>query len=320
MPTPTAPIHHSVLERFAKLKSQGRLAHAYLFTGPSGIGKGETALAVAKLINCQDPSGFRPGCTCASCHKIDAGNHPDIYSIIRDEKEKTVITAEQMRDLIGRLGLRAMEAKIKVAIIQEADELSADGANIFLKTLEEPSRDTLLILTTSVPERLLATVTSRCHQVFFFPMGNAELARWVQNEYHTGSLEAGILAQLAQGSPGRVRERGVDLLAMKNEMIDRFILARADAGVIKQYCEDKESARTLLEVVLSFFRDVLFVKRGLGMEFLVHADRVAEVKKFAGQYSEDDLGQIIGQALTAIRGIRENMNIKVAVTLLKEMI
>jgi DNA polymerase-3 subunit delta' len=320
MPTQTSPVPNVILERFAKLKSQGRLAHAYLFVGPNGIGKSETALAVAKLMNCLDPSGFRPGCNCVSCHKIGAGNHPDIHIVVRDEEEKTVITAEQMRDLINRLELRAMEGTVKVAIIKEADELSVDGANIFLKTLEEPNRDTLLILTTAAPERLLPTVTSRCHQVFFFPMGNMELARWVQNEYHTGSLEAGILAHLSQGSPGRARELGLDLVKVKNDMVDRFILARADNAVIKEYCADKESSRAFLEVVLSFFRDVLFVKRGLGVEFLVHADRVAELKKLANNYSEDDLGQIIGQTLTAIRGIRENMNVKVAVTLLKEMI
>ncbi|MBF0485305.1 MAG: DNA polymerase III subunit [Candidatus Omnitrophica bacterium] len=320
------PVHTAILERFYRLKSSKRLAHAYLFIGPKGIGKSETALAVARLLNCEKETPVGEACDCPSCRKIDCGNHPDMYRIKRPE-DKSTIPVELFRDVIERLQLRPIEARVRVCLVEDVDEVRAEAGNVFLKTLEEPRADTLLILTTSVPEAVLKTVVSRCHQVFFFPLSDRELADWLQIEYHESSSEAGeaakavILAKLSRGSPGRAKDLGLEFLQEKNEIIDCFILSpRLEDAFLKSYTSDKETARKFLEVLLTFFRDVALVKRGLGEAALIHADRAGDLKKLASRYTEADLAGIVAEIVSAMRGIKENMNVKVAVTLLKEMI
>ena len=109
-------LDHSILQRFAFLKKKERLAHAYLFIGPSDIGKGETALAIAKLVNCEAPEGEMFCDTCPSCIKINSGNHPDVYMIDNGYGES--IKIEMIREILSRNKLRSFMAARKVFIIK----------------------------------------------------------------------------------------------------------------------------------------------------------------------------------------------------------
>ncbi|NTV29296.1 MAG: DNA polymerase III subunit [Candidatus Omnitrophica bacterium] len=311
-------IHNNILERFARLNTSGRLAHAYLFVGPAGIGKRDTARAVAKLVNCLAPGGFRPGCDCASCRKTEAGNHPDVY-VVHREADRQELRAELIRDLMERFNLRVWEGRMRVGIILNAEDMNTVAQSVFLKTLEEPAPKTLLILTASQSGLLLPTIVSRCQPVYFFQLGYAELAEWIKNEYHVEPVEAAALARFGQGSPGRVRELGPGFLGTRNGIIDEFIMARDGESAVKAYCADRDSARIFLEVILTFFRDVTLIRRGLGAEYLIHADRIEAARTLAARYSDEDLDRIVEQAVSAIRGAGEYMNVKVAVMLLKEL-
>ena len=313
------PVHPEILERFTALQSRGKLAHAYLFTGSRGIGKTATAFAIARLVNCENGSADVLTCDCPSCLKIVSGNHPDVV-VIRREKEETVITAEQIRGLISRFELRPLLARVKVAILENADEMSLPAANIFLKTLEEPPAATLLILTTTVPARILKTIFSRCHEVRFFVRGNSALAEHLKNEYDVDSVEADILAKFAQGSPERALELGREFLKRKNAFLDEFVLGRADEALFKKLSADKELARESLGVLLAFYRDILALKSGVGEDMLFNRDRLSDLRRFADKYNVDDVRRIIGQAVKAIGALNENFNVKIALTLLKEII
>lgn len=314
-----ALIHQKILDRFFRLNANGRLAHAYLFTGTKGIGKGETAREIAKLVNCVEPGGFRTGCVCASCRKIEAGNHPDVF-VVRRQEDKQELGIEQVRDLMERFTLRVWEGRMRVGIILNAEEMNNFSQSVFLKTLEEPAPRTLILLTTSQSGLLKPTIVSRCQPVYFFPPGKAVLAEWIKNEYHVGFDEAEILARLGEGSPGHAREMGPGFLQKKNGMIDSFVFSRDGEPAIKAYCADRESARIFLEVLLTFFRDVALARRGVGTQDLVHSDRAEEIRALAARYTEEDVDNILAQTLAAIRGVGEYMNVKVAVMLLKEMI
>ncbi|MBF0122449.1 MAG: DNA polymerase III subunit delta' [Candidatus Omnitrophica bacterium] len=310
-------IHSDILERFVTLIKNGRLAHAYFFTGPQGIGKVSTALALAKLVNCED-MGARE-CHCPSCLKIDNGNHADVV-VIEHEEDKTVISADQIRALIGRLELKSLEGKYKVVILKDADELSPEAANIFLKTLEEPSSDTLLILTSAAPGRFLRTITSRCHEVRFFPLSNDSLATRLRNEYDISSVDADILAKFAAGSPGKAAEIQTSLMEEKNVILNEFVFAPANEAILKKYASDKDLARELCGVLLTFFRDVWLWKSGVGEEALFNRDRLVDVRRLASKYDLSDIEHIVDQVVMARRAADENFNVKIALTVLKEMI
>ena len=193
-------IHETVLRRFADLLRGGRLAHAYLLIGPEGVGKFETALAVAKLVNFE--AGAREaGCgQCAACRKIAALYHPDLH-ILKCARGET-IKIDDIRSLIAHAQLKPFEAKRKIFILCNTENLTIEGGNALLKTLEEPWADSLLLLTTSVPEKNLATVRSRCQAIHFFSYSSDKLADYLANDYHVEEGTARFLAAFAQGSWG----------------------------------------------------------------------------------------------------------------------
>ena len=148
---------------------RGRLAHGYLFTGHE-LGELEAlARTLAKTLSCLQP--LRKGqaaidcCdACLNCQKIEHGNHADVRWV-RPESKSRVIVIEQMRDLMQAINLKPTEAKYKVAGIVAADRMNEKAANAFLKTLEEPPANSILILLTTEPQRMLETILSRCLRV-----------------------------------------------------------------------------------------------------------------------------------------------------------
>lgn len=151
---------------------RGRLAHAYLFTGHE-LGELEAiAQTLAKTLNCQQPvrgqNGVAIDCCgqCVNCRKIANGNHADVHWVRPESKSRTV-SVDQMRQLMHEINLKPTEAEYKVAVIVAADRLNTQGANAFLKTLEEPPPKSILILLTTEPQRLLETIISRCLRLNF---------------------------------------------------------------------------------------------------------------------------------------------------------
>jgi DNA polymerase-3 subunit delta' len=146
---------------------RGRVAHAYLFVGHVLQELETLARTLAKTLNCQNPvkaaSGRAIDCcdACMSCRKIEHGNHADVHWA-RPESKTRVITVEQMTQLMRQIQLRPTEAAYKLGIIIAADRLRTEAANAFLKTLEEPPPQCVLILVTTEPQRVLETIRSRC--------------------------------------------------------------------------------------------------------------------------------------------------------------
>ena len=154
-----------ILERFKRLHSANRLAHAYLFSGPRQTDKAAMAIAVAQMVNCQE-SANAPCLVCASCQKIASRNHPDVHWIGPQDQE--AIKIDEIRQMLGRVALRPFEARKKVFILSNVERMTTEAANALLKTLEEPAPNTLMILCTSNVDICLDTVKSRCHAVRFF--------------------------------------------------------------------------------------------------------------------------------------------------------
>lgn len=160
---------------------RGRLAHAYLFTGHELSEIEAIARTLAKTLNCLQPirsqNGVAIDCCdhCVNCQKITNGNHADVHWVRPESRSRTVSIA-QMRDLMHDIHLKPTEAEYKVATIVAADRLNVQGANAFLKTLEEPPPRSVLILLTTEPQRLLETIISRCLRLNFSGDGPRPLA------------------------------------------------------------------------------------------------------------------------------------------------
>ena len=156
-----------------KAMQQQRLAQSYLFYGPEGVGKFHTARQLALAIQCDQ--GFSIGCgICPACRKILSGNHPD-RQVIEPEGSSNTIRVEQIRDLRRLMSLRPNEGRRRIVVFDAADRMNEIAANALLKTLEEPPEESLLILVTSRPSALLATISSRCYPLRFSKLTNVIL-------------------------------------------------------------------------------------------------------------------------------------------------
>jgi DNA polymerase III delta' subunit len=294
--TPPLPlINHDVLVRLAARHAAGRLAHAYLFTGPAGSGTFETALALAQAVNCREPGARAGECSCPSCRRIRDGNHPDIFIIEKPEDKTEIVigqitpkTGEAYRSLLPWLSVRALEAEVRVVIIREADRLSRSAANAFLKTLEEPCAGTLFILTSAAAGNIPPTVVSRCQEVRFL-------------------------------TPGRTPAFGNIAQDQVNAIIDEFIAGPGSEALLKKWSADKAQAAVLLNVVLVFYRDVLCVQNGVGAQALYSGGRVAAVQAAAARMTANDAHAVIRQAVRSLEAVGANFNVKAALTLLKEI-
>jgi len=170
------------IELLQRSLERGRLGHAYLFTGHQ-LGELENvARSLAKTLNCERPvratSDKSIDCCdeCLSCRKIDNATHADIHWA-RPESKTRVIVVDQMRELMREIQLKPTEAKFKVAIIVAADRLKTEAANAFLKTLEEPPSNSVMILISTEPQRILETILSRCLRLNFGSEGTRPISQ-----------------------------------------------------------------------------------------------------------------------------------------------
>jgi DNA polymerase III subunit delta' len=183
------PEQQDVVMLLQRSLERGRLGHAYLFVGSSLSELEGVARTLAKTLNCEKPpmrsgNGLALDCCdqCATCKKIDADNHADLLWV-RPESKSRIIKTEQIRDLMHTVHLKPTSALWKVAIIEAADRLNAQSGNAFLKTLEEPPSNSILILLTTDASRLLETILSRCLRLNFSGEGghyrDPEFVEWL---------------------------------------------------------------------------------------------------------------------------------------------
>ena len=192
------------LERLQQARQAQRLGHAWLIAGPAGVGKLNLALVAARqlLRDAAPPGRLAPEEALAALDaRYAPADHDADLHWIHPEEEKNTISVEQIRDLIDAISLTAHHGVAKVVIIEPADAMTSAAANALLKTLEEPSGDAYLFLLSSQPDRLPATIRSRCQRLEIRRPAPAAVAHWL------GVTDASLVAdawQMAGGAPLRV--------------------------------------------------------------------------------------------------------------------
>ena len=225
------PWQYEEYDRIRHQEASGKLSHALLVSGQAFLGKSHFAHAIVSAMLCEreesmsnDSALGRSACgECAGCHLLAAGTHPDFRSL-RPEDSK-LIKIEQIRDVIAWVSQTAQRSGKKVVIVNPADQMNHQSANALLKCLEEPAGDSLIMLVTSHPGRLLPTIRSRCQLVDFHIPSRSKALDWLQQHGADSGRDNEILLDVAGGAPLAVLERFDDAFLERRKVI---ILAMTD--------------------------------------------------------------------------------------------
>ena len=276
--------------------AEGRLPHALLLSGQQGLGKMEFARSFAHFLLCQEPQNQAPCGKCHSCQLFDAGTHPDLNLIAPEEG--SVIKVDQVREMVEKNSLTPHVSTSKIYLFVSADTMNIAASNSLLKTLEEPSPNSLIILITSRPDLLSATIRSRCQLVKFNQPSHEQSIEWLTSQ--SISADAEILLNLAQGSP---------LTALKIDQEDqtelsdnvfadfgRVIFGKSDPVKVANEWQ-KHDLKLIFNWLTIWVIDVIRLKYNDNEPMINSTDKLKALLKIASVFTLDQLFELYEKQL-----------------------
>jgi len=309
--------HKWAVDLLNRALASGRVAHAYLLTGPPQIGKKSLALNFAQALNCLDEE--RPCGQCLACRKIAHGSHPDVQLI---EGEGGSLKIDQMRTLQHEAALSPLEGRWKVYIIRQMEQATAEAANCLLKTLEEPPAHVILLLTASQADALLPTIVSRCQVLNLRPLANETVQRALQGRWGVDAERARLLARLSGGRLGWAvaASQNDTILARRekhlDEMMELLSQGRVERlGYAQQLSRNPEAAPELLHLWLSWWRDLLLAASDSSAG-IINIDREDALRAQAQRYSLGQVRDFVEALRAAAWRLEHNANTRLTLEVL----
>ncbi|MCR8636086.1 MULTISPECIES: DNA polymerase III subunit delta' [Paenibacillus] len=265
-----------------------KVSHAYIFTGPSGTGRRQMALAFAQALYCQVLPDDACG-ECLDCRKVEHGNHPDLHWVKPDGAS---IKIEQIRELQKQFSYRAVASGLKMYVLENADTMTVQAANSLLKFLEEPTSRVVAILITDNGQALLPTIRSRSQWVPFAPLNRQLMVAALQSEGHSSVLIQAAVRLAAGTDAARELIQGNGFAEIRNLVIQltKESLTRLPTAMLTA---QQKMAKSELSDQLPMFMDMLIlwlkdmVRLSLGdRNDLVYAD---QTEWMAGQSLSYDM-------------------------------
>ena len=291
----------------------GTTRHAYLFAGPSGVGRRTLALRLAQALNCTQP--IEPGIPCGQCRdckQIEAMQHPDL-TIVQADSEGGTLKVDQVREARRTLTLKPYQSKYRVTIFLRFQEANDSAANALLKILEEAPSYVLLVLTADHPEQLLPTIVSRC-EVLRLRSLPLEAVESFLSERGANQDQARLIAHISGGRLGYALRLMQDpsALEFRNEKLSEaqsFITAaRVDKfAYAEKLFKDKDAMRNVLLLWLSYWRDVLLCAGGSAVP-LANIDRTKEIESLAERVSMSEVRRMVSKLENSLSQLESNVN------------
>ena len=291
--------HEWAVEMLRNQLANGRIRHAYLFSGPDGVGRRTLAIRLAQALNChQSPKPGQPCGECRDCQQLGRWEHPDL-TFVEAEEGGSTIKVDQVRQAQHSLSLTPYQARYRIAILVRFEQANPNAANALLKTLEEPPRRVIMMLTAQDPGALLPTIVSRCELVRLRPLPFEKLALGLEQEYAIPAENATLLSHISGGRPGYALHLHGDPRAMEERigwLDDLQELLRSERGNRFSYADnlakDKDRVGDQLKVWSSFWRDVLLVCSGSSVP-MTNIDRSEQITVIASRMDSTRASKLV---------------------------
>ena len=293
-------------------RKEQRLPHALLLTGPLGMGKQSFALALANSLLClspQESGNTLQACgTCSACQLFTANTHPDLYFIAPEEEGKA-IKVEQIREMSEKNSLTAHLSSYKIHLIMQADRMNIAASNSLLKTLEEPSANSLIILVSDSPELLSATIRSRCQQLHFPPPEPDEAIKWLEKQ--SVKSDSKLLLSMAHGAPlAALAIDQADVLTLRDEIFNEFgrlVFSKTDPVKVAGNWQ-KHDLNVIFNWMTIWVIDMIRLKYNHAEPIIDNTDKLQALLKIASAFSLQQLFEIYQKQLQAGRLLNKQLN------------
>lgn len=303
------------VELFLKTANKGMLAHSFIVSGPDGVGKSVFAYFMAQYLFCIDKN--KPCGRCINCTRIKNKNHPDVIEVT----PKKSIGVDDIRDLNDKINTKPYEGDKKVVIIKNADLITVQGQNAFLKTLEEPPYDTTIIMLVENINLILETIKSRCQIYKFNRIPTSKV-----KEYLLGvgvSLDkAELFSELSDGIIGNaLKMLDTHYIILRNEtseILSTIInFKRTNFLEVEDFfMENKDKIDDVFDILLSFLRDISLYKNTFNEEFVLNKDKLPIIIELSRSLSYNRLNKLLDIMLNIRSNIKKNANYQMAITAL----
>lgn len=296
------------LKAFKKSFDKNRISHAYVITGPDGVGKSIFAMHIASVLLCCGEN--KPCGVCHQCLKVQHGNHPDVMVVSKGGKS---IGVDDIRDVINEVYTKPYEGNRKVIIIKNADGITVQGQNAILKTLEEPSDYTTIIMTAENTGKLLETILSRCQLLKLGRIPGEKikeylLARGVEEtkaETAT-SLSDGVLGNALKFLDEKFIKLRDEVIKVSRDIIRLDTLKVLDASSF--FIDNKDNIDIIFDIMMSWFRDIMVLKHVKDRKTLINRDLYDSLVEESQRLSYDRLCRIIDEINSTQEKLRFNAN------------
>ena len=320
--------HEWAVQLLQEHVAKQRVRHAYLVTGPLGVGRRTLALGLAQALNCPQPKApGQPCLECSTCRRIREMTYPDLH-VVQAELVGGLLKVDQVRELQRSLALTPYEGKYRVAVLLRFEEANPNAANALLKTLEEPNSQVVLVLTAESAEALLPTIVSRCEVLRLHPLTPQVVEKALESQWGLPDEQARLLAHVSDGRPGYAlrlhqqpelfeqRQSWLEELTqlLASSRVERFTFADKMAKA-----KDKEALRSMLLTWLSFWRDVLLAASGAAESGGVACSNLDWLPQVQAQAERLTLAQaqgIVCRVQETMELINRNVNTRLALEVL----
>ncbi len=302
--------HERILNLLRQTVAGARPAHAYLFSGPEGIGKKLVAVRFAAMLNCPHPQDDSSA-SCPVCRRICEEKHPDF---IIEKPLRGMIRIDRVRQIQSFFQFAPIEGFYRVAIVDDAHSMNRAAQNALLKTLEEPPAGRVLILVTSKPFLLLPTVRSRCRRIRFGPIRNDILAEILERQ-GLDPEKVALVAATSGGSVARALEMSAShFLDLRRQMIDMLadsqsVGIRANLELSAELSKDRDLALDAIGIAISWVRDLLAVKESSVGSEVINSDLLDRIVFSAEHLTKEQLFSTYDELVRASELVEAEINV-----------